>query len=577
MPQPVGTVRSPEGTYEFTFVTSDEKKLKSGEFVYYILDGKKVMCRIVKRKPLRTYPDSFLSSPTIHPSKILKALGINNDTQLFEVKACVMGYYDKKLGFVNPRIPPPPGEPVYLAESDVIQETLMKKRVGEIGSLHVGYLLNRDEDVPVVLDASLITSEHLCILASTGSGKSYLSGVIAEELMKPYNRAAVLVLDPHGEYHTLKEMEGMDEFCSDNYRPRVRVFGKDEVKIRLCELEYSELVGILPNLSDKMEALLKNAYENMPEKFTSQQLIDEIMRMDDSYTSRALVWRIRRYIQGMDVIDDYIHMELKDLLRPGQLSVLQLYEMSDLEQQVLASVLLNRILNARIAAEKGKTGEVLEYPVFIIVEEAHRFASRDARSYDVMRTILAEGRKFGVGVCLISQRPSKIDPDILSQCMTQVVMRIVNPADQENVRSSVESIGRDLLDELPGLTKGQAVVAGVSINAPVLMRVRERLTSHGGVSRDAPGEWMRWTGLVDGAVSVSSGFTGKAGNDSKEKDKKEKDKAEKDEKIKDEKIEAGKEIEKAGKTGKAEKTGKSRGTKKGLKIKQKNARLFWEE
>ncbi|RUM34750.1 MAG: ATP-binding protein [Archaeoglobus sp.] len=503
---PIGTVRSPEGTHEFTFITPDEKRLKTGEFVYYFLDGRKVMCRIVKRKPLRTYPDSFLSYPHIHPSKILKAIGFENETQLFEIKACIMGYYDEKLGFVNPRIPPPPGEAVYLAEEDVIQETLMKKKVGERGSLHIGYLLNREEDVPVTLDASLIASEHICILASTGSGKSYLSGVIVEEFMKPYNKASLLVLDPHGEYHTLKEIEGLKEFRDGSYRPRVRIFGKGEIKIRLCELDYSELVGILPNLSDKMEAMLKNAYETLPEKFTSQDLIDAIRSVDDenSYTSRALIWRIKRYIQGMDVIDDYVHLELKDLLVPGQLSVLQLYEMSDVEQQILASVLLNRILNARIAAEKGKeSNEVLEYPVFIIVEEAHRFASREVRSYEVMRTILSEGRKFGVGVCLISQRPSKIDSDILSQCMTQIVMRIVNPADQDNVKSSVESIGKDLLDELPGLTKGQAIVAGVSINAPVMIRVRDRLTPHGGVSRDAPSEWQKWLSLNESEFGVT--------------------------------------------------------------------------
>ncbi len=495
---PVGTVRSPEGTNEFTFVTPDDRKLKTGEFVYYVLDGKKIMCRVVKRKPLRTYPDSFLAYPHIHPSKILRAVGIEDETQLFEIRACIMGYYDEKLGFVNPRIPPPPGEPVYLAEEDVIQKTLMKKRVNEKGSLHIGYLLNRDEDVPVVLDASLIASEHLCILASTGSGKSYLSGVIVEEFMKPYNRASLLVLDPHGEYHTLKEIEGIEDFREGNYRPRVRIFGKGEIKIRLCELDYSEITGILPGLSDKMEAMLKNAYEILPEKFTSEDLIDAVLEVDSerSYTSKALIWRIKRYIQGMDIIDDYVHLELKDLLRPGQLSVLQLYEMSDLEQQVLASVLLNRILNARIAAEKGKeSSEKIEYPVFIVVEEAHRFASRESRSYEVMRTILSEGRKFGVGVCLISQRPSKIDSDVLSQCMTQIVMRIVNPADQENVRCSVESMGRDLLDELPGLTKGQAIVAGVSINAPVMVRVRERYTPHGGVSRDAPSEWQKWLSL----------------------------------------------------------------------------------
>jgi len=506
---PIGTVRSPEGTNEFTFITPDDRKLKTGEFVYYILDGKKIMCRVVKRKPLRTYPDSFLSYPHIHPSKILRAVGIENKTQLFEIRACIMGYYDEKLGFVNPRIPPPPGEPVYLAEEDVIQRTLMKKKVNEKGSLHIGYLLNRDEDVPVVLDASLIASEHLCILASTGSGKSYLSGVIVEEFMKPYNKASLLVLDPHGEYHTLKEIEGIEDFWEGNYKPRVRIFGKGEIKIRLCELDYSEITGILPGLSDKMEAMLKNAYESLPEKFTSKDLIDAVLEVDSerSYTSKALIWRIKRYIQGMDIIDDYVHLELKDLLKPGQLSVLQLYEMSDMEQQILASVLLNRILNARIAAEKGKeSNEKIEYPVFIVVEEAHRFASRESRSYEVMRTILSEGRKFGVGVCLISQRPSKIDSDVLSQCMTQIVMRIVNPADQENVRCSVESIGRDLLDELPGLTKGQAIVAGVSINAPVMIRVRERYTPHGGVSRDAPSEWQKWLSLnEEGFEEIKAG------------------------------------------------------------------------
>ncbi|RLI88599.1 MAG: ATP-binding protein, partial [Archaeoglobales archaeon] len=114
---------------------------------------------------------------------------------------------------------------------------------------------------------------------------------------------------------------------------------------------------------------------------------------------------------------------------------------------------------------------------------------------NVLKTILAEGRKFGVGVCLISQRPSKIDSDILSQCMTQIIMRIVNPADQENIKSSVESIGRELIEELPGLTKGQALVAGVAINSPVLVRVRERLTSHGGMSKNAPEEWQKWLSL----------------------------------------------------------------------------------
>ncbi len=503
MPTPIGLVKGPaDSPLEFKFITPDKTKLKSGEFVYYVLDDKKVICRVIKRYPLRLYPDIYLSKPTVSPERIVRALGINaKEFELFEVKASIMGYYDKRLGFVNPRIPPKPGQPIYLAEAETIQEVLMKKKPGEIGSLHIGYLLNRDEDVPVVLDAALVTSEHMCILASTGSGKSYLAGVIAEELLKPYNSAALLILDPHGEYHTLKEIEGLEEFRQDGYCPRVRIFEKGEIKIRVCELDYDELITLLPRLTDKMEALLNEVYKDLVgRKWTSEDLIEKLEeiaseRSDLRSTAFGLIWRIRRYIQNMSVLDDYEHIELKELLRPGQASILQLTDMEEIEQQILACVLLKKILNARINYEKGREGEKLEYPVFIIIEEAHRFASKDSRSYGVLKTILAEGRKFGIGVCLISQRPSKIDSDILSQCMTQVIMRIVNPADQENIKNSIESIGRDMIEELPGLTKGQALVAGVSINAPVLIRVRDRLTKHGGMSKDAPREWIKWRSL----------------------------------------------------------------------------------
>jgi hypothetical protein len=496
--QPVGLVKGPGDTpLEFKFITPDKDNLKSGEFIYYLLNGRKIICRITRRHPLRLYPDLYLSKPGVPPEKIVRVLGLSNrEFELFEMTAMIMGYFDTSMGFINPRIPPKPGQAVFLAEAETIQEVLMKKRAGDVGSIHIGYLLNRDEDVEVVLDASLVTSEHMCILASTGSGKSYLAGVLIEELLKPYNSGAVLILDPHGEYHTLKEVEGRSEFISDGYRPIIRIFGKDEIKIRLSELEYDELLNLLPGLTEKMEAMLSRAFRDLEgTKFTARELMELIESSagnEAATTAQAIRWRIRRYIEEVDVIDDYEHMELKELLKPGQASVLQLTELSDMEQQILVSVLLKRILKARINAEKSQSGEKLDYPVFVVVEEAHRFASRDSRSYPVLKTILSEGRKFGVGVCLISQRPSKIDSDILSQCMTQIIMRIVNPADQDNIRSSVESIGREMIDELPGLTKGQALVAGVAINAPVLIRVRKRLTSHGGISKDAPSEWIRW-------------------------------------------------------------------------------------
>jgi hypothetical protein len=191
------------------------------------------------------------------------------------------------------------------------------------------------------------------------------------------------------------------------------------------------------------------------------------------------------------------HLAPKDLFEPGQVTILQMHEISQEEQQVIAAAILRQANYARINTHKGKIQpgdeNYLPYPVFILLEEAHRFAPahEPSRCKQVLRTILSEGRKFGLGVGLITQRPGKLDSDILSQCMSQFLMRIVNPADQENLRHSVEAAGRDLLQELPALSKGQVIVSGVCVNTPVLCKVRQRYTQHGGETLDILGLWQR--------------------------------------------------------------------------------------
>lgn len=69
-------------------------------------------------------------------------------------------------------------------------------------------------------------------------------------------------------------------------------------------------------------------------------------------------------------------------------------------------------------------------------------------------------------------------------------MRIVNPVDQDSLKYGVEAAGRDLLKELPALTKGQVIVAGACVNTPVLCQVRQRKTRHGGETLDAPAMWQ---------------------------------------------------------------------------------------
>jgi DNA helicase HerA-like ATPase len=93
---------------------------------------------------------------------------------------------------------------------------------------------------------------------------------------------------------------------------------------------------------------------------------------------------------------------------------------------------------------------------------------------------------------MVSQRPSKLDSDCLSQCMTQITMRIINPADKNQIAASIESMSQDILEELPALAKGEAIISGVAINTPTMVRIRARLTEHGGISRNAPEEWAAY-------------------------------------------------------------------------------------
>lgn len=92
-------------------------------------------------------------------------------------------------------------------------------------------------------------------------------------------------------------------------------------------------------------------------------------------------------------------------------------------------------------------------------------------------------------------------------------MRIVNEIDQQTVATSVESVGHELLKNLPALSKGQVIIAGSAVNTPVLCRVRSRITQHGGESQNAPAEWQQYFNqdVVADRRRADSAFTYQSG------------------------------------------------------------------
>jgi DNA helicase HerA-like ATPase len=177
---PIGTTKGPgETAHEYVFITPDREQIvKSGEFVYYqaMVDGqsRRVLGRVTGRRPVRLFPDGFLADPNVPPAQVAAMAGYTgHGHELFEVSVGVLGYYDEGLGdFVNPRLPPRAGVPIYVADSGMLADVLSKRAIGETGAAHVGSLLSRPAgEVPIAIDLRAVTSTHLAIIASTGSDR----------------------------------------------------------------------------------------------------------------------------------------------------------------------------------------------------------------------------------------------------------------------------------------------------------------------------------------------------------------------------------------------------------------------
>jgi len=336
----IGTVKGPgELPHEYLFITRDNRRSRVGEFVYYVArDGeteRQIIGTIKARKMVQGLPDAFLSDPKTPPSGITGLIGLDADesSEIFEIQVETIGFFSESLGdFVNPRIPPDPGDQCMLASSQTLTGMLSSKKLAEAGSAHIGSLLTREQDeVPVVLSVKDVVSTHLAILASTGSGKSYTAGVLVEELMNVYNRAAVLIVDPHSEYKTLQALHGNEQFFGeDGYKPDVKIFTPDKVKVRFSTLTEADIRYLLPEgTSDKMSHFLRQAYRSLQDGPLAKKglwgyhdLRDEVKKQlygDDKNggnqsSIEGLLWRLdSRFDRRDGIFSDDEHIPLSEL------------------------------------------------------------------------------------------------------------------------------------------------------------------------------------------------------------------------------------------------------------------------
>jgi hypothetical protein len=358
------------------------------------------------------------------------------------------------------------------------------KMIYDRGTLFVGKTVDNH---PVTLPVNGLVQRHLSIIGMTGSGKSYLLGLLCEELAR--RKAAILIIDPHNEYIPLAQTlprETRRMLYSVGTATGLNTYTLDVKEISTHDFQH--FTGMGPGSTSIVESVIQGLRENTPQ-YTIQDLLNELdarAKRGQPSEKAAATWA-RNYIQslantGMIGIRE---PPIREMVGANQMTVVAMSGVQERIQQFVATSILKRVFDAR------KHRKIP--PLLLIVEEAHRFApSRETASSSAMlRTLAAEGRKFGICLVVVSQRPNRLDATVLSQCVTNIVMKIKNPMDLTSIRESAENVTDDLLGELPRFERGEALVMGEAFPISIRFKTRsDRTTMHGGKSVDFEAAWQ---------------------------------------------------------------------------------------
>jgi hypothetical protein len=349
-----------------------------------------------------------------------------------------------------------------------------------------------------VIDANALLSRHFALLGTTGSGKSSATALILHRLIEKAPNGHILVIDPHGEYPRSFASQGQ-VFNVENlalpywlmsFEEHCEVFITSEGEER--ELDVSILGRCLAAARSK--SILAGPGDeisvNSPIPYLMADLIGalngEMGKLDNvSEISRYVrlnnrmqeILRNNRYgfMFNRALTADTMKQFLSRILSLGSNSrSIAIIDLSGVPSDIVSVVvaLISRIVMDHAIWSRDDDHR----PVLLVCEEAHRYIPADPvpGSASVRRSlerIAKEGRKYGVALGLISQRPSDIAEGALSQCGSIIAMRMNNERDHACVRSAMPEGGRGLLDSLSGLRTGECIIAGEAVQLPFRIKL----------------------------------------------------------------------------------------------------------
>ena len=191
--------------------------------------------------------------------------------------------------------------------------------------------------------------------------------------------------------------------------------------------------------------------------------------------------------------------DLDDLARDwiGHDRQVTIFDVSGLPSEILATIvgtMLRVVYDTLFWAQDLPVGG-RQQPLLVVIDEAHRFLPEggDTPAHRTLSTIAKEGRKYGVGLTLVTQRPSEIDSAVLSQCGSMIALRITNTADRSKVAAALPDDLGGLADLLPSLRTGEGVFLGEAMAIPSRVRIRKALKKPIGDDPRLPEAWQQPT------------------------------------------------------------------------------------
>jgi DNA helicase HerA-like ATPase len=185
------------------------------------------------------------------------------------------------------------------------------------------------------------------------------------------------------------------------------------------------------------------------------------------------------------------------MIKEGKINIISLLELNEKQANIAISFYLESLLSDRKNAKnqmhsEGSGGFVrFKSPMIVVIEEAHVFIPKqeytDTKYFAAK--VAREGRRFGVGLIVVSQRPRSIDSNVLSQLGSLAIMKVVQQEDQTQIASTSESLTTNLTEQLPSLNPGEALLIGQWVNLPSFAKIDEAKDRWMGADPNPVAEW----------------------------------------------------------------------------------------